>query len=189
MRDIDAGALAALSAGDVLVTTFVLLDLEAGTLRLNSSGHSIAWDGETWTGVGDLGSIEEVTDGAGERKAIRLTISGMSTAVLSSVLGSSVRDRDCKIWMGILNTTTHALLDVVPVWFGKLSQATVTRSNDSRVVSVTALHIGDYFDRAKPFRNTDADQRAEYAGDTSRRFVVSQSQRADVWPAAAYFKR
>lgn len=189
MRDTTPAALAALGSNDLTLALLVYMDLVAGPLRLNSSVVTLSWDGYDWVGAGGLGSVDEVKESVSERKPIRFQLSGLPTAVMATVLGNSVRDRDCQIWLAVLNPTTHALLDVIPTWAGKLSQASITRSTDSRVISVTAAHIGDYFDRPKPFRQTDADQRRAYSGDTSRRFIVSQSQHQDAWPAASFFKR
>lgn len=186
MREIDPAAQAYLQSGDALIAVLVHLDLAAGALRLNTSGITITWGGYDWIGAGGLGSIEPVAESIGEHQAVKLELSGMSAAVLSSVLGSSVRDRDCAIHLAVLHPDTCAVLDVVPTFTGKLMQAPISRKPTSRSVGVIAAHLGDFFDRPKPFRNTYNDQLTAYSGDTSRRFAVRQSQHQDQWPASTW---
>jgi hypothetical protein len=186
MRDIDPSAQAYMESGHALMAALVFLDLASGPLRLNTSSITIPWDGHDWIGAGGLGSIEPVEETSGEHKPVQLSLSGMPAAVLSSVLGTSVRDRDCGIWLCILSPADCSVLDAVHTFSGKLSQAPISRSPTSRTVGVIAAHLGDYFARPKPFRNTYADQLSAYAGDTSRRFVVSQAQHQDQWPASTW---
>lgn len=190
MRDIDPSAADALESGVVKFAVLVYVDLDAGELRL-CSGRTVDWDGHTWTGAGTLGSIDGIAETAGEaeKKGLSMSLSGMSAAVLSSVLSASVRDHDCAIYFAVLDYATESVLDALQLFSGKLSQASITRTKDGRSIGVNVAHISDYFSRPKPFRNTDSDQRSAYSGDTSRRFVVSQAQKQDVWPAASWFRK
>jgi hypothetical protein len=104
-------------------------------------------------------------------------------------LQEAVRNKPCTLYLGILDPTTHAVLDGVQAWAGTLDQMPITQTGDTCAISATAEHAGATFARPKPSRYTDADQRALYAGDTCLRFVVSQANHQDVWPAAAFFKQ
>ena len=56
-------------------------------------------------------------------------------------------------------------------------------------IAASATHKGALLRRPKPFRYTDGDQQRVSSGDTSLRFVVSQSQKRDVWPAASWGRK
>lgn len=188
MRSIGASAQAVLDGASAPVVMFLHMALTSA-LRLNTSGFTINWGGYDWLGAGALGAVEEVVDEAGEQKSLRFTLSGVPTAMLSVALQEPVRNKACALYLGILDPTTHAVLDGPAAWAGTLDQMAITQSGDSCVISVTAEHAGVTFSRPKPLRYTDADQQRLYAGDTCLRFVVSQANHQDVWPAASFFRQ
>lgn len=188
MRTINAGALAVLAGGAAPIALFVEM-LLSSPLRLNTSSMTIAWNGYDWLGAGNLGSIEEVQDTLAEQRGLRFTISGVPTAMLSVALQEAVRNKPCTVYLCVLNETTHAVEDVVQAWAGTLDQMPITQSGETCTIGVVAEHAGATFARPKPLRYTDADQQRLYPGDTSLRFVTSQANHQDVWPAAGYFRQ
>lgn len=189
MRTLTAEAAAVLSGAHVPVALLVEMLLTAA-LRLNTSPVNIAWNGHEWIGAGALGSIDEVADVAGEQHALRFTLSGVPSDLLAVALAEPIRGKACTVRLAVLHPDTHAVLDVPLAWAGTLDQMAITQQpGNTCSVSVTAEHAGAAYARPKPLRYTDADQQRLYPGDTSLRFVVSQSQHQDVWPAASYFRR
>ena len=85
--------------------------------------------------------------------------------------------------------SAHAVLDSPTVWAGTLDQMPISRGVNTSTIGVTALHRGATFRNPKPLRYTDSDQQQVSAGDTSMRYVVSQSQHQDIWPAASFFRQ
>lgn len=189
MRIYSPEGVAALSAGRVVVTMLIYMDLPAGELRLNASSATIDWDGHTWVGAGSMGGVEQIKDSPSGRDGLRFVLSGVPQSLLAQAVGTSVRDRDAAVHLALLNVASLTAFDVKQAWAGKLSQMPITRSGDSRAISVTAAHIGDHFDRPKPFRQSDADQQRAYPGDTSRRFIVAQAAHQDVWPSAEWGRK
>lgn len=186
-RTVAAPAQAVLDGGTPVVVAFVEMLLST-PLRLNTSSVAIDWNGHTWEGAGPLGAIEEIEDTPAEMKSLRLSLSGVPSSLLAVALAEPVRNKGCTVWFGVLDPTTHAVLDSIQAWSGSLDQMPITQTGETCTVTVTAEHAGAYFARPKPLRYTDADQQRLYPGDTSMRFVVSQANHQDVWPAAAFFK-
>lgn len=177
---------ASASAGPVIY--FVQIDTSPVT-RLNSSAHTIAYAGNDWLGTGGLGTVEEVADSAGEFKNLRFTLSGISAAYLSVALSLNLKSVACTVHVCVLDGTTHAVADVLQVWTGKMDQMPVALGNGTCTITAIAEHAGAAYARPKPLRYTDDDQQRLYPGDTCCRFVVSQSQKTDVWPAASFFRQ
>lgn len=188
MRTIDSAAQAVLDGGSAPLVLFVEMLLTA-PLRLNTSAVNIDWNGHTWAGAGALGSIEEIADEAGKQQGLRFTLSGVPSTLLAVALQEPIRNKPCTLWLGVLSPTTHAVLDAPQVWAGTLDQMPITQTGDTCTIAVTAEHPGATFARPKPLRYTDADQQRLYTGDTCLRFVVSQANHQDVWPAASFFRR
>lgn len=189
MKTFAPAALTALNSGSVAMTMLVYMDLPSGPLRLNTSTATIDWSGHAWVGAGSMGSIEQIKDAPSGRDGLRFNLSGVPQSLLAEVMGTTVRSRDAAVYLCILNPDTLAVLHVEQAWAGKLSQMPITRTQDTRVISVTGAHIGDHFDRPKPFRQTDPDQQKAYPGDTSRRFIVAQAAHQDVWPSAEWGRK
>jgi hypothetical protein len=177
-----------LAGGTPPVVVFVEMLLSA-PLRLNTSAVTINWNGSDWLGAGAQGAIEEIDDAPGEPKGMRFLLSGVPSAMLSMALSEPIRNKPCTLYLGVLDPTTHAILDVVQAWSGTLDQMPITQTGDTCTIAATAEHAGATFARPKPLRYTDADQQRLYPGDTSLRFVVSQANHQDTWPAAAFFRQ
>lgn len=158
-------------------------------LRLNTSAMTINWNSYDWLGAGPMGAVQEIDDTPGEYKSVRFTLSGVPSSMLSVALTENVRNKACTMWLGVLSPTTHAVLDSVVAWSGTMDQLTITQQGETGTINATAEHGGATFARPKPLRYTDADQQKLYAGDTCLRFVQSQANHQDVWPAAAYFRQ
>lgn len=188
VRTVAAPAQAVLDGSTPVIVAFIEM-LLSSPLRLNTSAVTIDWNARSWLGAGLLGTIEEIDDTPNESKGLRFMLSGVPSSMLAIALGEQVRNKPCTIWFAILDPTTHAVLDAVQAWAGTLDQLPITQTGDTCTITATAEHAGANFARPKPLRYTDADQQRLYPGDTSLRFVVSQANHQDVWPAAAYFKQ
>ena len=188
MRTVDSSAITVLNGQVVPCVMFIQMDLTS-TLYLNTSAVNIVWNSQTWLGTGSVGSVDEIEDKAAEQKSLKFTLSGVPVELLAIALAEPIRGKPCRVYLAILDPSTHAVLDVPAVWAGTLDQMPITQGSQTCTISVTAEHSGATYSRPKPLRYTDADQQRLYPGDTALRFVVSQSQHQDIWPAASYFRR
>jgi len=188
VRTINAGALAVLAGGAAPLIMLVEM-LLSSPLRLNTSATTINWNGYDWTGTGPLGNIEEIDDTPAEQKSLRFSISGVPTALLSVALQEAIRNKPCTLYLAVLDPTSHSVVDVLQAWAGTLDQMPITQNGETCTISATAEHAGATFSRPKPLRYTDADQQKLYTGDTSLRFVTSQANHQDTWPAASFFRQ
>lgn len=194
MRTVAPAALTALNNPAASLVLLLEMQLTA-PLRFASAGMDITYGGNSYIGTGILGGVERVTDGPGSNAGgLRFMLSGIPTEVLAIALAEPIRNKPCSLRLAVLDVVTHAVLDAPLIWTGTLDQMPISHQTDEAggstcTVSVTAEHRGATFGRPKPFRYTEGDQRAAFPGDTSLRFVVSQANHPDVWPAAAFFRQ
>lgn len=169
----------------------LFVQMDFGTvLRLHTGDGTISHGGNDWLGTGAIGSIEEIADAVGEHKPLRFTLSGVQSSYLALALGSDIKNVAATVSVCVLSASDRkTIVDVLQVWSGKLDQMPIRMAGDTCSISVTAEHAGTAYARPKPLRYTDDDQQRLYPGDTCCRFVVSQSQKQDVWPAASYFRQ
>jgi len=188
VRSIAAPALAVLS-GPVVPLVLLVEMLFSPAVRLCSGAVAVQYGADLYYGTGSLGAVEAVSDEAQGTQQLRFTLSGVPSDTIALALGETVRGVVCAVRLGVLDPTTQALLDAPVVFTGTLDQMPITHGATTSTVGVVAIHRGETFRRPKPLRYTDGDQKMLYAADTSLRYVQSQAQVQDVWPAAAFFER
>lgn len=188
MRSISSPARAVLSGP--VVPMAVLVDMAfSPPVSLASSAVSIQVGPTLYLGAGSLGAVESITDAPGDGQGLRFTLSGVPSDNLALAMQEDARGRSCTVKLAVLDPITHAVLDSPTVWAGTLDQLPISRGVSSSTIGVTALHRGSTFRNPKPLRYTDSDQQQVSDGDTSMRYVVSQSQHEDIWPAASFFRQ
>jgi len=188
MRTIAPAASAALSGQ--AVPLIGLLDLLFGTpVRLSTTPFDVIYAGNTYKGVGNLGSIEQIDDSPGEYKAMKFTLSGVNSDTLAIALNQEIHNVAVQFRIGVMDPVTTAILDAPLVWTGTLDQMPVEFGPKTIAISVTAEHRGATYSLPKTLRYTDADQQRLFPGDTSLRFVASQANHKIVWPAASYYRQ
>lgn len=158
-------------------------------VRANSSGWDFIFQAETYLRTAGLGAVGAVKDTVGEIEALRFTLSGVPSENLALALNESARNKRCRLWLGICRTEPRAIVEGVLVFDGVLDQLPIEQAGDTCTISATALHMGAFFRRPRSFRYSQAEQLEAAPGDTSGRFLVSQAQAKDVWPAASWGQR
>lgn len=188
MRTITSDALDVLAGPSMALALLVHMAFDT-PLRVSTGSVAIEYDGQLYYGAGVLGAVDAVGDALDNTQGLRFTLSGVPSEMLSLALQEEVRGTPCTVRLAVLHPDTHALVDAPLLWAGQLDQMAITYGAATSVVNVTATHKGALLRRPKPLRYTDGDQQRLHAGDTSLRFVTSQSQKQDVWPAASFLRK
>lgn len=185
MRSVAAPALALLQGPAVSLALLVHMDFDTPVL-VNSSAHDVTYGGDTYLGAGALGAVEPIADEAGQPPGLRFELSGVPSANIALALQESVRGTPVAVRLAVIDPDDWTVEDAPLIWSGTLDQMAISHGRETSSIAVSAIHRGETLRRPKPLRQTDADQQLLVPGDTSRRYVVSQAQQKDVWPAAAW---
>ena len=161
-RNLTTAFKTAAGAKQKYVIAFVELDFTSGFVRVTSAPFAIDWNGHTWTGVGGLGSMEQIEEVLElEATGIRFTLSGIPSSIIATALGEQYQGRTVRAWMAILDAGTIregvifvGRMDTMNVMDGETAQIQVTAEN--RLAS---------WERPRIRRFSDADQQAEFPGD------------------------
>lgn len=196
MRSLSPSSQSALASGTPPQSILLLLMETNPVIRLNSTPVTVNYAGFDWLGAARFGQIEAVNDALGDESALRFTMSGVPVDAIALALGDAPDTKGARVTLSLalLDNTTKAVADVLQLFRGFVDQMPISydpleAGGVAASIGVICSHRGETFSRPKPLRNTDADQQRLYPGDTSRRFVVSQSQVQDVWPAASFFRK
>jgi hypothetical protein len=100
-RDLTAAAAEAANAKIVRCVIFFEGEFATGTLRLWSGIGDYTWNGQTWTGAGQMlgvAPIEEVSEI--RAAAFHVSLSGEASAILSANLSAARNGLPGKVWLG-----------------------------------------------------------------------------------------
>ncbi len=188
MRTLTAGAAAALASGRVALALLVRIGTTPPVL-LNTTPLGLQVGSDLYLGAASLGSVDVVAERPGAGQALQFTLSPLPTENLSLALQEDTRGKSVLLQLAVLDADTFAVLDTPACWSGVIDQMSITFEGATGTITVAAVHRGETFRRPKPLRYTDGDQRRLYPGDTSLRYVLSQAQVQDVWPAGGFFRQ
>lgn len=161
---------------------FVELDFASGFVRACNANVSLDWNSYTWSGVGNLGSIQTIEEVADlEAKGVSLQLSGIPSAMISRALGEHYQGRSCKIWVAPLDPTNHtAIPDPVLVFSGRMDTMQIELGEQARISVTAESRLADW-DRPRIRRFNNADQKTEYVTDSGFEFVEQMVEKEIRW--------
>ena len=180
-RTMTPAAEAALSAGHVPAILLVEMDFPSQFLRVNNSAVSFAWNGYDWLGVGRLGSIDAINEGADlQARGLAFRISGIDPAAISLALGTQYQGRGCKVWLAPL-TAAHAIIaDPVLIFWGRLDTMDIALGETATITVSAESRLADW-DRPRVRRYNHEDQQIDYPGDMGFEFVPQMVEKQITW--------
>lgn len=141
-----------------------------GTVYLWSGVGNITWGGQTWQGVGGLGSITAIEEGATvEARGITLNLSGILQSLLADVLQELQLGGQIIIYLGLF---AGAELNGTPViiWQGKADQPTITIGGESAELKLNGESRLVEMNTSVERRYTQDDQQMDFPGDLGFQF-------------------
>ena len=151
----------------------VELDFSSGFLRVTNAPFDITHQSNTFTGIGDLGSISKVEETVeGRVNSVTVSLTGVKTSMVSIALGDTFRWRRGTIWKAFLDDQNAVIdtphirfqgwMDSMPIVIGK-EQSTINLTLTSRVANWEHAHDNPRWD--------DADHQLRRPGDKFFEFM------------------
>lgn len=176
----------ALAAEHLEEVVFVELQFASGTVYVCTRDRDIAWNGQTWLGMGRVGSIEPVEEGAElEARAIVMTLSAIPAEMLAIALNPpDYKNRPARFWSGLLDTSSPSAITVVADPVGPFlyrMDSLDFELGESGTVRLTAHSRLEDWQRPRIRRYNDADQQAQYPGDKFFEHTEAMAQAEFLW--------
>ena len=166
--------LEALSAQLLRPALFVEAYFTSGPVRVWNGLGTIAWNGFDWTGIGTLGSVSAIEEGATvEARGISLTMSGIDPALLTLVLGEFRQGLPVSVWLGLFRADGTLIPDPVLSFAGRTDQPTTEVSGETATLTITCENRLIDMHASVERRYTNEDQQLDYPGDRGFEFVAS----------------
>lgn len=184
-RDITAGVQSAISATEVQPIIFFEGSFSSGSVYVWSGYGDLIWDGNTYSGVGTLGSISSVSESSEiSAKGITVSMSGIPSDLISLVLGDVRQGAVGKIHLGFLNSSNSLIDDPILMFEGKLDVPSIQEGGDTSTITLSYESRLIDLQRARESRYTNEDQQRAFAGDLGCEFVASLQEKQITWGKA-----
>jgi hypothetical protein len=186
-RGLSVAQQAAAAAEQVARTVAVELDFPDGFARFHGGHDSITIDGNTFSGVGQLGSVS-VAEESAELRAYGLVVrlSGVPRDAVAYALGQAYQGRKGTVWEVQLDPATFQVIGTPLVVFrGRMDQLDIALGAQASVTCRLENRLADW-DRPRIQRFTDDEQRRRDPADGSFRFLPATTEKEIIWPARSF---
>jgi hypothetical protein len=143
----------------------VRLDFVSETVYIASTPFNLAWNSQTWLGVGSLGSVSGVSeDTEVKSNATVLKMSGIPTDLINDAQQVVIYDGKAQLYVGFLNEGA-LVTDPIPANLGIIDAPAFDVDTPTCSISITIECEMSDLQRARGGRLTGCDQRSRYNWD------------------------
>jgi hypothetical protein len=180
-RTADSTLQAALAASGIAPVFLADLAFTSGLQHAWTGVGELAWNGNTYLGVGSLGSIGGVTEGVSVHAAgTSVTLSGIDSTLLADCLGDIQIGAPATLWLGAWQN--GALVGTPYKWFGgTVDKAPIVTSPKTIAITLSLESRMSLLQRGTNRRYTATDQRRYYPDDMGFDWVEIYNDTADRW--------
>ena len=169
--------------------TLVRMDFSSGIVSVNSGVSSVDYNGDTYLGVGSLGTIDSVQEGAEVRPyGLSLALSGIPTEYVSISLAEQYQGRDIKVYFALLDEGHQVINDPLLIFHGRMDYMEVDMGDTATIKVVAESLLADW-DRPRVRRYNHEDQISEYPSDNGFEFVNQAAEKEVFWGRSPEVKK
>lgn len=130
--------LSAISAPILYPAIFVNIGFASGPAYVWSGVGSMTWNGNTYTGVGDLGSISVIEEASSvEAKGIEVSLSGIDPTMLADALEEHQLGLPMVVYLALYDAPGGSIIaSPLIAWQGRTDQPTITISGETATISI-----------------------------------------------------
>lgn len=150
---------------------FVEMDWPNGWVRVHSGVGERIYNGETYLGIGELGSIGNIKeDGNSSANRLKLTLSILDQSLLADIFNNDPNGRDCFIHLVAFDENRQILEGYDYFYDGEMVDVDIKRGKPAKGLPARiTVTCSDWYERwstaPESARTTDAAQQHLYPGD------------------------
>jgi hypothetical protein len=180
--DATAAFITALEAPLLRPAIFVEGSFASGNVYLWSGRGTVTWNGQSWTGVGTLGSITPVEEGSTvEARGTTLTLSGLDVTLLGDALTDVRQGLPVTVWLALFDDTLTMVSNPVIAFQGRMDQPTISHDGSTATIQINCESRLVDLNTPAERRYTNEDQQRDYPGDRGLEFVNSIQEVTIYW--------
>lgn len=178
LRDISAANITALNASVVRPIAFVRMDFAGGVRRIHSEiGPRTAvhptYGSESYLGVGDFGgfSAEIVESVSNAAQALRISLTGLDSNLVSDAFTDDYHGRDIEIMLGFDDVDGVLEDDPVILWSGFMDKIDISLDQARATMTLNCESRATRLQSISDKRFTDEQLQNDYTGDVAGEYI------------------
>lgn len=180
-RDLTSLALAASKADVARPVILARLDFASGVLRVTSAPFSLVAHGYTYSGVGALGRISAVAEGAElQSYSVQLALSGVPSELVSMALADQYQGREACLYLALLDEQHRVSGEPVLLYRGQMDTLDIELGKTATLTLTVQSRLADW-ERPRLRRYTHEEQLADYPEDKGFEFVAQMAEKTIYW--------
>lgn len=182
-RGVTASLQSAVDAAGVYPLLLVDMAFDSGNLRLWSGYGNLVWNGDTWTGSQDLGSIGDVENSAKlSATGLNLALSGVDQTIISQILNENPRGRSVQVYFGAINSSDFSVVsDPLLLFSGFMDVPTIEETGQTCRIVISCENELIDMEKSSGLTYTDGCQKNLYPGDKGLEFVAPLANKPIIW--------
>jgi len=180
-RDLTSGMATQVSAAALRPFLLAKFKFDSGDLNLFTGYGTLPWNGDDYTGTGDIAQISSIPETIELRAdAVTCSLMGVDSSVLALALGEDYQERPATIWLGCVDDSNAVVPDPYPLYKGRMDTMTLTEDAENPIIELNVVNMLSGLDRSSDRYYTEEDQHIDDATDEFCSFVVSLNDGRDV---------
>lgn len=168
---------AALDDREINLALAVYLNWPTGVLRLWSGIGSKSWSGNTYTGVGSLGSIDKFVDGLEKTDTgISLVLNYLDDTLRNQVLANDPIGADASVYLWLMLPSSGAILDGYELFPGYIDEVVIEDEGATGKIIVRLASELARLTRSTSYTLSDAHQQLLFPGDVGLEFAARMDE-------------
>lgn len=165
-RSLAGGMATEVTGATIRPITLVKFEFDSGDLNLWSGIGTLSWNGDTYTGSGNLLAISPITETEEiVANSVEFTVSGISSSIISTALSEEYQGRTVTMWLGAFDSSKAIIADPIKLFSGIMDVMTIVEAGGMATVTVVAESQLRSLSRPSPRKWTSADQKVAYPTD------------------------
>jgi hypothetical protein len=176
-RGFSATIEAALDDERVDLALAVYLNWPGGAVRTWSGLGSKTWNAQTWTGVGELGSISQIADGLEKTDTgVEITLNYLDDTLRNEVNTNDPTGEDASIYLWLMNVTTGAVTDGYELFSGYIDRVEIEDDGSTGRIIVRLASELARLSQSTFYTLSDAHQQLLFSGDVGMEFAARMDE-------------
>ncbi|MBB6144709.1 hypothetical protein HNQ77_002665 [Silvibacterium bohemicum] len=181
-RNVDTLNQAQLVSNQVSIAFLLQITFKSQTVYVSSTPFNLAWNGQTWLGVGDLASLSTVNEGTDiQAYGTSVTLSGIDPNLLKESLTDIQLGATANLYLAFLDPNNNIIGTPTCMFGGWVDQPSITPGVDSITISLALESSMINLQRGQMRRLTNADQQIDFPTDISMIWVPQLNFLALKW--------
>jgi len=180
LTGLDPATIHALNQPHVTAVYALKLDLVSGVSRVHSGLGPLVINGETYYGVGSMGSVGPQKEQLSTSPTkLSVALGGLDDSLLADVMRERIVDRMAWLYLVVMSPD-GAPLNACLQFKGRIAQTPV-KAGRTNTIQLTISNIFEDWKRGLNLRNTDESHRRLYPDDHFFRYQSQMADRSIFW--------